>query len=70
MLRRRGCACDVRFGVRRADRHALAAHAWVEYQGSVVYGSFDCLAEYSVLSPILHVPRENAAAAQGAPHQQ
>jgi hypothetical protein len=55
MLWRRGCACNVRFGVRRSARHSLAAHAWVECNGRVVYGvAADC-SEYSVLSPIVRI---------------
>jgi hypothetical protein len=52
MLRRRGCVCDLRFGVRppqgASDR--LAAHAWIEHRGVVVLGEIDGLRDYSVLS--------------------
>jgi hypothetical protein len=50
MLRRRGYASEVRFGVRVPDGNELAAHAWVEHDGKVVFGSIPDLAEYAVLS--------------------
>jgi hypothetical protein len=53
MLRRRGCACDLRFGVRApgGGSGALAAHAWIEHQGAVVLGQLENLSDYAVLSP-------------------
>jgi hypothetical protein len=50
MLRRRGVASDIRFGVKPPDGHVLAAHAWVEVEGKVVYGAISDLARYAVLS--------------------
>lgn len=50
MLRRRGYASEIRFGVRPPDRGGLAAHAWVEHDGTIVSGALDELPEYSVLS--------------------
>lgn len=50
MLRRHGYASEIRFGVRLPSGGALAAHAWVEHQGAVVFGAVHELAEYSVLS--------------------
>ena len=47
MIRRRGYVSEIRFGVRPPDAGALAAHAWVECEGAVVFGSLD---DYSVLS--------------------
>jgi hypothetical protein len=50
MLRRRGYASEIRFGVRAPSGGDLAAHAWVEHEGAVVFGAVHELAEYSVLS--------------------
>jgi hypothetical protein len=50
MLRRRGYASEIRFGVRTPNAGALAAHAWVEHAGAVVFGALDEQREYSVLS--------------------
>lgn len=50
MLRRRGYASEIRFGVRPPSGSALAGHAWVEHDGIVVFGALHELAEYSVLS--------------------
>jgi hypothetical protein len=50
MLRRRGYASEIRFGVRPPRGGALAGHAWVEHDGAVVFGALAELAEYSVLS--------------------
>lgn len=50
MLRRRGLSSTLRFGVRPPTRGELAAHAWVEHDGTVVFGALDELHEYSVLS--------------------
>lgn len=51
MLRRRGVASEVRFGVRPPDGGMLAAHAWVEHDGVVVFGARPDLSEYAVLVP-------------------
>ena len=56
MLRRRGVSCDLRFGVRPPQRGELAAHAWVEHEGRVIFGALDELSEYSVLSPTRPTP--------------
>jgi hypothetical protein len=50
MLRRRGYCSEVRFGVRPPDAHTLAAHAWVEHDGTIVFGDIHNLDEYSVLA--------------------
>ena len=50
MLRRRSVACEIRFGVRPPDGGTLAAHAWVEHDGAIVYGARPDLSDYSVLS--------------------
>jgi hypothetical protein len=50
MMRRRGYATEIRFGVRPPEGGALAAHAWVEHDGKVVFGETQDLARYSVLS--------------------
>jgi Transglutaminase-like superfamily len=52
MLRRRGCACDLRFGVRRPQEGSgrFPAHAWIEHRGVVVLGDVDGLRDYAVLS--------------------
>jgi hypothetical protein len=63
MLARRGCACDLRFGVRttdevyqgsspasRAAAGRLTAHAWIEHRGVVILGQLESLNDYSVLS--------------------
>jgi len=49
MLRRRGIASEIRFGVRPPDGGALTAHAWVEHNGAIVFGARPDLTEYSVL---------------------
>ena len=53
MLHRRGCACELRFGVRApgSGSSPLAAHAWIEHQGVVVLGQLENLSDYAVLSP-------------------
>lgn len=50
MLRRRGYASEIRFGVRPPGGGELAGHAWVEHDGRVVSGALGDLDEYSVLS--------------------
>jgi hypothetical protein len=51
MLRRRGYPSDLRIGVAGRDPDgAIKAHAWVEYQGSVIVGEIADLSSYSVLS--------------------
>ena len=50
MLRRRGYASEIRFGVRPPEGGALAAHAWVEHDGRVVFGETQDFGQYSVLS--------------------
>jgi len=56
MLRRRGCASEVRFGVHgnRELHEVLSAHAWVECEGKIVIGEADDLSEYAVLSAPRH----------------
>lgn len=50
MLRWRGYASEIRFGVRPPRGGVLEGHAWVEHDGAVVFGALTELAEYSVLS--------------------
>jgi len=52
MLRARGHAPEVRFGIKRRENRArpLAAHAWVECDGRVVVGQIENLDDYAVLS--------------------
>ncbi len=52
MLRRRGHAPELRFGVqdRGNGSKPLAAHAWVECDGRSVIGELENQAEYTVLS--------------------
>jgi transglutaminase superfamily protein len=48
MLRRRGCASELRFGVRPPGSGAgpLDGHAWIEHRGTVVLGNMDNLSDY------------------------
>lgn len=41
MLARRGVEASLRFGVRRGDAAPLAAHAWLERDGLIVFGQSD-----------------------------
>ena len=50
MLRRRGVPCEIRVGVRPPGGGALAAHAWVEHDGQIVFGARSDLSEYQVLA--------------------
>jgi transglutaminase superfamily protein len=52
MLRRRGCACVLRIGVKQpgSDARAFKAHAWIEHDGVVVFGAIENLRDYTVLS--------------------
>ena len=50
MLRRRGYASEIRFGVKPPSGGELAAHAWVEHEGAVVFGAHHEQPEYSALS--------------------
>lgn len=50
MLRRRGYAADIRFGVRPPGGGRLTAHAWVEHDGVVVFGGRPEIGGYAVLS--------------------
>lgn len=49
MLRRRGVPSSLCVGVQPPARGSLAAHAWVEHDGRVVFGDRSDLAEYRVL---------------------
>jgi hypothetical protein len=51
MLRRRGCVCEIRFGV-RMPTHAtpFAAHAWIEHGGVVILGQLENLGDFAPLS--------------------
>ena len=49
MLRRRGVPSAICVGVQPPEGGALAAHAWVEHDGHVVFGARSDLAEYQVL---------------------
>ena len=50
MLRRRGYASQIRFGVRSPRNGLLTAHSWVEHDGNVVFGATEDLGNYSALS--------------------
>lgn len=52
MLRRRGCACDLRLGVLPPGRglKPLTAHAWIEHEGVVMLGHVENLSDYALLS--------------------
>lgn len=50
MLRRRGYASDIRFGVQPPGGGRLTAHAWVEHDGVIVFGGRPELAGYAALS--------------------
>ncbi len=51
MLRRRGIACELRFGVQPPARQGtLSAHSWIEHGGAVVLGAVDNLHDYRALS--------------------
>lgn len=52
MLRRRGCACELRLGVlpQGSGAPSLAAHAWLEHDGMVMLGQLENLSDYSVLT--------------------
>ena len=52
MLRRRGLASEIRFGVREHhnDGGPLEAHAWVESGSDIVIGALEKLPDYAVLS--------------------
>jgi hypothetical protein len=50
MLRRRGYASEIRFGVRPPSGGALAAHAWVEHEGAVVFGATHEISEFTPLT--------------------
>ena len=50
MLSRRGVACKLRLGVRPPGaRPSLAAHAWIEHDGTVLVGRVDDLSDYVAL---------------------
>ena len=53
MLRRRGYASQLCFGVRPPGSGAkrLEGHAWIEHRGTVVLGELDRLGDYAVMSP-------------------
>lgn len=50
MLRRRGVPSAICLGVQPPSGGTLAAHAWVEHDGQVVFGARPDLAEYQVLA--------------------
>ena len=51
MLRRRGYACELRFGVQPpAPDSVLNAHSWIEHDGTVIIGDVGNLADYRILS--------------------
>lgn len=54
MLRRRGLGCRIRIGVRASTRDAgaIAAHAWVDYDGAVVLGAVDNLDDFRLLATL------------------
>src|SRR5262245_18296169 len=38
LLQRRGCTADMRIGLTRDGSHCIDGHAWVEFQGRVIFG--------------------------------
>ncbi|QPC85010.1 lasso peptide biosynthesis B2 protein [Phototrophicus methaneseepsis] len=48
MLARRGLVIPIKIGVTHSETGALEAHAWVEYQGEVVLGYLENLADYKI----------------------
>ena len=50
LLRRRGHAADLRFGVALDERGRLQAHAWIESEGGVLLGDHD-LERFTRLEP-------------------
>jgi hypothetical protein len=51
MLARAGHATDLRIGVAKRDG-ALEAHAWLEYQGTVVYGELPGFSRFTAMPPM------------------
>jgi len=49
LLRRRGVPAEIRVGVRKSD-NTIAAHAWVELAGAVVYQAGDSVDAYMPFS--------------------
>lgn len=57
MLHRRGCRCELLFGVRPPPTHGdLHAHAWLECDGCIVIGDLGSLSDYAILSARSPVP--------------
>ena len=51
MLRRRGCGCEIRFGVRMpTDATPFSVHTWIEHRGVVILGQLENLNEFAPLS--------------------
>jgi len=51
MLRRRGCTCELRFGVRLLTQASpFTAHAWIEHRGIVLLGQIENLRDFAPLS--------------------
>jgi hypothetical protein len=49
MLERRGIFGNLEIGVRRDERGGFSAHAWVEFEGTVIIGNLPDLTNYSKL---------------------
>lgn len=64
MLRRRGIASDLRFGVRNDRNKAdpFSAHAWLERDGLVLIGGLDDLSEFHVLAEPARLSRSGLVA--------
>jgi hypothetical protein len=52
LLGRQGRAATLRIGVVRSEVGQLQAHAWVEYQGSVVIGGIEAPSRFTPLPPL------------------
>ena len=49
LLKRRGVGCTLKLGVKRDDKGAFCAHAWIEYAGHVVIGGQGGIDQYAPL---------------------
>jgi hypothetical protein len=49
LLTQQGYASDLRIGVAKHESGHLQAHAWIEYQGTVVIGNLEDLSRFSPL---------------------
>ena len=51
LYRRAGRPAELRIGVKREDPSRLAAHAWVEYQGTILIGAVEAAHGYVPMPP-------------------